>query len=328
MPKEIVFPKGGLSRETMAVIKQSVGGAQFSPLVPEQQFWDASTTVTNLELGKYFANRPADSGAEDAAAAAGVGSYPLWPAALREAIDVPLMMSAFGGLVSYFRTLLLDENLLGQGTFRPYDPLQHGASLLLDGQTLQNLEILENNVDRGRKGTLLSLLCHCSSPFGRRLFHRWLCHPLRNVGEIEDRLGAVEDLAGAPALTATMKKLLKATPDLERLLSRVHVGTCKFAEFVALLEALQEIRRTLGDAQDEITALQSPRLRRLLTVGEAGALFPDLAAPLQALGTMFDLKLAKRSGQVLPSRGVDAEYVVWPHGCAGVWRRCCCCCCC
>ena len=78
----------------------------------------------------------------------------------------PLVMSALGGLLSYFEVLLIDMTLVSRGRFIVYDPLKHGACLMLDGQTLHNLEILENTVDRGSKGTLFELLCHCHSAFG------------------------------------------------------------------------------------------------------------------------------------------------------------------
>eukprot|EP00911_Craspedida_sp_UC1_P002754 UC1_evm1s2018 len=194
MPKEIVYPKGRISKETMAVLKNNIGGAQYSPLDADDAFWGAAEAVHSLEMGGYFNKRAPEPGVPSDSL------YATWPAALVDAMDEPLSMSAFGGLVAYFRTLLLDENLLGQGSFRPYDPLQHGTSLILDGQTLLNLEILENSVDRGRKGTLAQLLCHCSSPFGRRLFHRWLCHPLRNAADIDARFDALEDLESEPAL--------------------------------------------------------------------------------------------------------------------------------
>ena len=66
----------------------------------------------------------------------------------------------------YLKKLLIDKTLLTQGRFLIYNPIEHGSSLMLDGQTLQNLEILENNVDRGTRGTLFELLCHCRSPYG------------------------------------------------------------------------------------------------------------------------------------------------------------------
>jgi len=46
--------------------------------------------------------------------------------------------------------------------------MDESASLLLDGQTLQNLEVLRNSTDGGPDGTLHALLNQAVSPFGTR----------------------------------------------------------------------------------------------------------------------------------------------------------------
>ena len=57
-----------------------------------------------------------------------------WPAALQSALHQPLVMSAVGGMVSYFKRLLIDKTLMSQARFLDYNPLEHGSSLMLDGQ--------------------------------------------------------------------------------------------------------------------------------------------------------------------------------------------------
>jgi len=46
--------------------------------------------------------------------------------------------------------------------------MDESASLLLDGQTLQNLEVLRNSTNGGTEGTLHALLNQAVSPFGMR----------------------------------------------------------------------------------------------------------------------------------------------------------------
>lgn len=48
----------------------------------------------------------------------------------------------------------------------------------LNGNTLANLEILRNDTDYKERGSLLSILDHCKTPFGRRLLRRWVSRPL------------------------------------------------------------------------------------------------------------------------------------------------------
>lgn len=60
--------------------------------------------------------------------------------------------------------------------------------------------------------------------------------PLREVNAINARLDAVEDLLDAPTVEARFTKLAKGLPDLERLVSRIHAGTCKVADFIKVLD--------------------------------------------------------------------------------------------
>jgi DNA mismatch repair protein MSH6 len=55
------------------------------------------------------------------------------------------------------------------------------------------------------EGTLLKLMDHCSTPFGKRLFKRWLAMPLKRIHEIEERQNAVEDFNGSEDHSTTLK---------------------------------------------------------------------------------------------------------------------------
>jgi DNA mismatch repair ATPase MutS len=61
----------------------------------------------------------------------------------------------------------------------------------LNGAALEGLEILENALG-GTQGSLLGLLDHCCTPFGRRRLRRWLTRPLFRKRDIERRQDAVE----------------------------------------------------------------------------------------------------------------------------------------
>lgn len=43
---------------------------------------------------------------------------------------------------------------------------------------------------------------------GKRLLKRWLCHPLRHIADINDRLDAVEDLQRTNLINGTYPALL------------------------------------------------------------------------------------------------------------------------
>jgi hypothetical protein len=53
-----------------------------------------------------------------------------------------------------------------------------GTQMLLNATTLRNLEILENATDHSTTGSLLWVLDHTVTAFGRRRLRQWLCQPL------------------------------------------------------------------------------------------------------------------------------------------------------
>ena len=97
----------------------------------------------------------------------------------------------------------------------------------------------------GTAGTVFELLCHCSSGFGKRLFRKWLCHPLRHIGDIEARFASVDELSSNPELADVLRSLLRKLPDLERDISQIHVGACKVQNFIKTLDAFDKVRRAI-----------------------------------------------------------------------------------
>ena len=78
-----------------------------------------------------------------------------------------------------------------------------------------------NSWDGSTSGTLLEVLDHCSTAFGKRLFKQWLCAPPCHPDMINERLDAVEDLMALPSpVTAGARGMLKSLPDLERQLRK------------------------------------------------------------------------------------------------------------
>eukprot|EP00730_Choanoeca_flexa_P003225 TRINITY_DN11332_c0_g2_i4.p1 TRINITY_DN11332_c0_g2~~TRINITY_DN11332_c0_g2_i4.p1 ORF type:complete len:1069 (+),score=317.75 TRINITY_DN11332_c0_g2_i4:188-3208(+) len=293
MPKELVLCRTSLSKESLKALKATVPNAVINWLDEGDQFWDEEKTANCIDSKGYFKARTQDISNG-------------WPCVLDEARqDTPMLVAVFGGLLSYFTTLMIDEQLLPQATFVKYDPMHHGSTLVLDGQTLQNLEVLSNNYDHTTHGTLLELLCHTTSAFGKRLFRRWLCHPLRHAQDIEQRQQAVEAFEAEPAVTDELLNLLKEVPDLERLLARVHIGACKLADFLDLLSAFELVRDAVKRwNQDGIVArLAAQRLQQLLSTK-----FPNMDEALDEITSSFNRKQAETQGFMEPSKGAIEEY--------------------
>jgi DNA mismatch repair protein MSH6 len=108
------------------------------------------------------------------------------------------------------------------------------SSMTLDAVALSNLEVLVNNFDHTERGSLWAFINRCKTPFGKRLLRDWLCHPLFKPQDINRRGDAIEELLTTYSGEAdTIRNILKNTPDLERLLTRVHSNGLKNKVFLS-----------------------------------------------------------------------------------------------
>ena len=118
----------------------------------------------------------------------------------------------------------------------------------IDAATRKNLE-LASTLSGERKGSLLWAIDRTITPAGARNLQNRLMAPLRNTTAIEQRLDEVEALITKPSLREKLKTLLKATPDIERALSRLCVARGTPRDMCALssgLNAAQEIHAILS----------------------------------------------------------------------------------
>lgn len=287
-PQELLLEKSAVSQKAMRILKNNTGlTTLWNHLKPGKEFWEADITLRELDASDYFVS--ADSENTEA-----------WPQVLREARDKEYAMSAFGALVQYLRVLKLDRDLITIGNFTWYDPIRKTTSLVLDGQTLINLEIFANSFDGGADGTLFQLLNRCITPFGKRMFKQWVCHPLMDTKKINARLDAVDSLNADSTVRDQFSSQLTKMPDLERLISRIHAGTCKAQDFLRVLEGFEQIEYTMSLLKD-IGSGEG-------VIGALVSSMPDLKSPLEYWKTAFDRSKAKENNILVPERGIEEDF--------------------
>lgn len=286
-PRELLLEKSYLSTKALRILKNNTSPTTiWTHLKPGTEFWDADTTRRELNCGKYFAAEDPDD--------------EVWPEVLQQHKDDDLVMSALGGLVSYLRFLKLERPLLSQGNFEDYNPIQKNGTLVLDGQTLINLEVFNNSVNGGTEGTLFSLLNKCITPFGKRLFRSWVAHPLCNINRINERLDAVEMLNADQTVREQFASQLVKMPDLERLISRIHAGACKPEDFVRVLEGFEQIEYTMS--------LLGAFTGGNGVVDRLISSMPSLEEPLSYWKAAFDRRKAREEKVLIPERGIDEDF--------------------
>jgi len=113
--------------------------------------------------------------------------------------------------------------------------------LIIDEPSRRNLELVETIIGGTRKGSLLDMLDYTSTPMGARLLRRRLLFPLRDVTRILARLQAVELLFRDSGLRENLRSLLADVYDLERLNSRVVLGSANPRDLLAIRNSIAQL---------------------------------------------------------------------------------------
>ena len=213
-------------------------------------------------------------------------------------------MAALGALTQYLRTLQIERELLTLGNITWYDPIKKASSLVLDGKTLMNLEVFANSFDGGQEGTLFQLLNHCTTPFGKRMFKQWVSHPLMDTKKINARFDAVDSLNADAKVRDRFTSQMTKMPDLERLISRVHAGSCRAQDFLRVLEGFEQIEHTMS----LLKSCGSKAFDAESVIGQLIAAMPDLKSRLEYWLSAFDRTKCKDIGILVPERGVEADF--------------------
>ena len=134
-------------------------------------------------------------------------------------------------------------------------------NLVIDTYTLRNLEITRNLRDGSKKDTLLDVLDFTDTAMGTRLLKKWLEYPLLNIGKINQRLDAVEELVKDFILRGELKEAAKSIYDFERLLTRIEVGTANARDMVALRTSFS----VLPNIKMQLAKAKAPLLQKCAT---------------------------------------------------------------
>ncbi|KAG3121078.1 DNA mismatch repair protein [Phytophthora idaei] len=346
---EIVTERFNISDDTKMVLKHAAPAAIRSSLRVGKEFWETSKTIDEIERAGYFKEHG-------------------WPEDVLYFLEMDkvvkpegqLAISALGGCIWHLRRSIIDQELLSLCNFKRYKPSDEEARearanrealsaakselnqqyVVLDSQTIQNLEVLCNSFNGTRSGSLIDIMDKTVTSFGRRMFQEWVLKPLCKIGDIQERLDAVEELGNRGDLMMEIREFLRKLPDLERLLSRIHaLGSAhrseehpdsraimyesqiynvrKIKDFLAVLNGFDEAMNLTLELGPRLSLSNSPILQSLLKRYsiEDGVQpdvkhghFPDLTEKLEFFKRSFDQASAKKSGVIVPQAGVDPEF--------------------
>ncbi len=160
-------------------------------------------------------------------------------------------ISAAGALLQY----VLETQKTACSHIEKLIPVILEDVLIVDEPSRRNLELAQTIVGGSRKGSLLDTLDYTSTPMGARLLKRRLLFPLRDVDQIRARLEGVEVLYTDSRLRESLLGLLTDVYDLERLNSRVVLGSANPRDLLAIrntLAQLPAIKNLFSEVKDGI----------------------------------------------------------------------------
>jgi len=122
--------------------------------------------------------------------------------------------------------------------------------LQLDATTRRTLELFESWQDRTAEGSLLEILDATVTAMGARCLRQWLLRPLCDAVPINRRLRTVAAMHAASLPRAELRDSLGGVRDLERLTTRITMGSATPRDLAAArlsLEALPAVRAHLRE---------------------------------------------------------------------------------
>ncbi len=201
--------------------------------------------------------------------------------------DRPLVVGAAGALIYYARDTQ-------QGSLPHVRSLRfegHDEALTLDAVTRRNLEIVRP-LSENESATLAAVMDRSATAMGSRLLRRWLTRPIRDHEEIALRLNAVGQLIDGRDYEA-LGEMIGDVGDIERILSRIGLGSARPRDLTQLRRALHILPRLCAAAR----TIDSPRVQDL---ARAGGEFPDLAELLDRALVEAPPVLIRDGGVIAP----------------------------
>lgn len=147
---------------------------------------------------------------------------------------LPLAKAAAAALIHYAK----ETQKTALPHIRSIQLEQSSDFIALDPVTRRNLELIEPLFEHGT--SLFQLINDCQTAMGSRLLRRTLMQPLRDTQILDARLDAIQDLVKGYH-ESPIRLILKQIGDIERVLSRVALGSARPRDLVQLRQACVQI---------------------------------------------------------------------------------------
>ncbi|XP_051028202.1 DNA mismatch repair protein Msh3 isoform X2 [Acomys russatus] len=201
-------------------------------------------------------------------------------------LEKPVVCS-LAAIIRYLKEFNLEKILSKPENFKQ---LSSGMEFMrINGTTLRNLEILQNQTDMKTRGSLLWVLDHTKTSFGRRKLKKWVTQPLLKLRDINARLDAISDiLHSESSVFDQIETHLRKLPDIERGLCSIYHKKCSTQEFFLIVKSLCHLKSELQALMPAVNShVQSDLLRTLVLE------IPELLGPVEQYLRILNEQAAK-----------------------------------
>ena len=157
--------------------------------------------------------------------------------------------------------------------------LEPTREMHLDAMTMRNLEVVQPLHPDQQHATLLSVLDHTITAMGSRLLRQWIVRPLIDNESIQRRLDAVSAFMDNLKLRLHVRSSLKDLHDLERLSSRLVMGTATPRDVLRVKESLNVLPKLFLLFDGMSDPLLNSVLQRWDSLSDVAALIKDSIDP-------------------------------------------------
>ncbi|KAF1803060.1 muts domain V-domain-containing protein [Mucor lusitanicus] len=229
---------------------------------------------------------------------------------LPQVVELPdIVIKTLACIIRYLDEFNLTNTLKNTKFFKHFVSASH---MLLNGNTLVNLEIYRNNTNFTEKGSLFSILNHTSTKFGQRLLRKWVGRPLINMDRLNERINAIEELTSTDNPKKNLAlSLFSKLPDIEKGLCRIHYGKSTPKELIQVLDALMRVSTAFLKAYEP--RFSSDLLNRLFdtlpTIHEPVVEFREAINPNFSDDNKVDLFKSEERWPEIPKQKKNIKYV-------------------
>jgi DNA mismatch repair protein MutS len=149
--------------------------------------------------------------------------------------DANPVISPAGAIIEYLK----ETQKTALGHISGIKLVEQKRFLQIDQVTLRSLEVLSTIRGGSSRGSLIESIDQTLTGMGGRMFRYWLCMPLCDVGSIELRQDAVEELIEKRAELEKIRGILKNFADLERIVARITTLRASPRDLLALSQSLK-----------------------------------------------------------------------------------------